>query len=99
MSVYCCGKILETSFCPDCGTSVSDAKKEGNTPYPYQFDVYLHGDHGEGKDEIIEELGLDDRSDLAQDIIRCDYEVKLTYRIADENSKVKLIAVDGRELK
>lgn len=26
--VVCCGKVLKTSFCPDCGKSMADAEKE-----------------------------------------------------------------------
>lgn len=96
---YCCGRVLESNFCPDCGSSTEVARKLGKSPYPYQFETYLHGRKAdEGKDEIIEELGLENGHRLIDDIIGCDYEVKLTYEITDENSNVKLVAVDDKKV-
>lgn len=93
--VYCCSRIMESNFCPDCGTSFETARAAGLTPFPYQFEIYLHGRAAdEGKDEIIKELGLEDGHKLIANIYQCDYEVKLTYEIKDENSSTKLIAVD-----
>ena len=98
MSIYCCGRVLKTSFCPDCGTSSLDAERAGKNPYPYRFDIYLHGSKGdESKDEIIEELGLSNGDVLVDKIIGCDYEVKLTYEIKDENSNVELISATNDE--
>ena len=100
MAVYCCGKILDTNFCPECGTNILEAHKRGETPYPYRFTIYLHGEKcDESKNDVIEELGLPDGHRLINEIIGCDYEVALTYEIVDENSGVKLVEVDGHEIK
>ena len=49
------------------------------------------------QDEIIEELGLSNGDVLVDKIIGCDYEVKLTYEIKDENSNVELISATNNE--
>ena len=100
--IFCCDRVLESNFCPDCGKGVEEAKQDRQTPYPHRFDTYLHGDKGEGKQEIMDELGLDwddpDDSVMVNKVSRCDYEVKLTFEITDENSDIKLVAVDGMEI-
>ena len=93
--VFCCKKLLTTSFCPDCGKPFSEASKKQESPYPVKFKTYLHGSGSEDEDrqEFISSLGLARGSIAAENIIGCDYEMGILWLKECEESNPEPIAL------
>ena len=86
---HSCGTVFTSNFCPDCGMKYEDVKKQ---ELPILIETYVHGNKEDGY-ELCSEYGIDDKSKLGQDLVYCNYEVKLVYRI--EGDKLLLHQVDA----
>ncbi|CAG7579702.1 MAG: hypothetical protein SLAVMIC_00030 [uncultured marine phage] len=94
MKVYCCGEVLESNFCPNCGGTMEKAIENKETPFPYTFKTYLHGEKEYG---VAEKLGIEERSKLWDNIVGCAYEICLEWEIT-EDEQLNLIKVDGERV-
>jgi len=96
--LFCCGEVLETMFCPHCGTPYEDVIVRGN-PYPHRFKTYVHGssDEDENIDEMITKLGIDSEGKEAEEIYCCDYEVGLEFEL-NENKPITITGVEYNSL-
>lgn len=95
--VVCCGKVLKTPFCPDCGKPMAEAEKEKQSLFPSKFTTYLHGDkHDEQKEKIVESLGLSvyEEHPATNAIMGCDYEVQIDW-IVFEDGNIVIDKVNG----
>ncbi len=92
--IFCCDEKITSAFCPHCGTSIEDADKNGDTPYPYEFTTYLHGGYDDDdRIEMLENLGIDDEDTSWNAVLDCDREVGIIFEL-QEDGRVDVIGVE-----
>ena len=86
-----CGKVFSTKFCPECGRAWEDIL----VSKPVSIKSYVHGDKEDGY-QLCDEYDIDPDSELGQQLIYLNYEVKLIYEVDGDKLILKKVDVgDG----
>ncbi len=87
----CCGKILKTPFCPNCGTKETDSEKL-ETLYPLIYKTYAHGDKESGSC-YCDENNIENEN-VRETIIYSNYEMSQTISI-NEDGTSEIVECNG----
>lgn len=79
-----CKCTFISKFCPDCGKNRNDIEIKKAVFYT----TYLNEDDGDQGYEFCKKHGINPKSNLGQNIIGVNYEVKLVYKIVGDNLRL-----------